>query len=146
MVSDKTPVLSSTVLDSEWQNVACPEFEYNEWEYFYEGSKFIVSTGGNNYSIFYVPRFDGEFHIRRGNEVKIPIGEFSCDVGIPAPASPYNPEQELERLRNRPQSPQLDIDLIGDYEIKTSPILPLQIGTFRREINLGGLINLKFLS
>lgn len=93
---------------------------------------------------YYSLGWDGEFRLRKGEQLSVPMGEFSCDIGIPAPANPYNPEQELERLRNRLQPAHLDVDLIGDYQIPIKAILPLQIGSYRRDINLGGLVNLRF--
>ena len=71
------------------------------------------------------------------------LADFSCEIIIPGPLPPYDFQNDLQRINNS-KSRSFDVDLIGNYDIPTKPTLPLTIGGYTREINLGGLINLKY--
>ena len=88
-------------------------------------------------------RVGGSYFVRDVS-FEIKSDSFSCEVPVPAAAPSYNFQNDLERIKSKRSLHSFDIDLIGDYEIATSPTLPLAIGGYRRDINLGGLINLKY--
>lgn len=96
------------------------------------GENFLIYTGDNAWN----PRVS----VVRGREIK--LADF-CDVVIVFPIPSYDSLQHIERIKNTTQR-QLDINLIGDYSIPTIASLPLNIGTYHREINLGGLYNIRF--
>lgn len=86
------------------------------------------------------PMFFVRVNVRRGREIK--MADF-CEIIIPVAGAFYNSQQHINRIKNR-SIPQIDINLIGDYEIPVITSLPIKIGTYQTAINLGGLRNLRY--
>lgn len=141
LFTDKTPTFE-TLYDTSQPYPVCPNIP--DRDIYYSALTATIFIDGEYYGEYYFSGTDPEVRLTKKAAPPTPPGEFTCNVVMPTPLQPFNSSQNISRITNQSQPAQLDVDLIGNYEIPTSPSLTIQLGGYSRDINLGGLVNLKY--